>query len=108
MTDKKLKVSAAAYTELAIQIATLSMKVDKILELLNKPEVTIEPLRIKSLKDIMPEDIKKARLLFADLVPVGSSAHCSSHFDTRDPEVTELVNKAIAELSDNEKFEEFK
>ena len=42
MTDKKLKVSNAAYTELAIQIATLSMKVDKILELLNKPEVTID------------------------------------------------------------------
>lgn len=58
-----------AYTELAIQIATLSMKVDKILELLNKPEVTIEPLRIKSLKDIMPEDMQKARLLFNDIVP---------------------------------------
>ena len=37
-----------AYTELAIQIATLDMKVSKILELLNKPEVEYEiaPLMI--------------------------------------------------------------
>lgn len=95
------------FTELAIQISTLNMKLDAILKLLNKPEVKIEPLRIKSLKDIMPEDIEKARLLFADLVPVGSSlTDCSSHFDARDPEITELVNIAIAELSDNEKFED--
>ena len=60
------------YTELSIKIATLDMKLDAILKLLNKPEITIEPLRIKSLKDIMPEDIEKARLLFNDLVPAGS------------------------------------
>lgn len=76
------------YTELSIQIATLEAKVDKILQLLMKPEVTVEPLRIKSLKDIMPEDIEKARLLFADLVPAGSD---------------------VMNLSDDEKFlEEFK
>jgi len=33
MTDKKLKVNSAAYTELSIQIATLEAKVDKLLEL---------------------------------------------------------------------------
>lgn len=42
MTDKKLKVNSAVYTELAIQIATLDMKLNKILELLNTPEVTYE------------------------------------------------------------------
>lgn len=31
------------YTELAIQIATLEMKLDKILELLNSPEVVVQP-----------------------------------------------------------------
>lgn len=73
------------FTELAIQISTLNMKLDTILKLLNKPEITIEPLRIKSLKDIMPEDFEKARLLFADLVPAGSD---------------------VMSLSDNEKFED--
>lgn len=62
MSDKKLKVSNTAYTELAIQIATLDMKLNKILELLNKPEVTIKPL-----KDILPEDIERARELFKGL-----------------------------------------
>lgn len=73
------------YTELSIKIATLDMKLDVILKLLNKPEITIEPLRIKSLKDIMPEDIEKARLLFNDLVPAGSD---------------------VMNLSDNETFED--
>ena len=73
------------YTELSIKIATLDMKLDAILKLLNKPEVTIEPLRIRSLRDIMPEDIEKVRLLFADLVPAGSDA---------------------MNLSDNENFED--
>ena len=73
------------FTELAIQISTLNMKLDAILKLLNKPEVTVEPLRIKSLKDIIPEDIEKARLLFSDLVPAGSD---------------------VMNLSDNETFED--
>ncbi len=51
-----------AYTELAIQIAILDMKLNKILELLNKPEITI-----KSLEEILPEDIERARELFKDL-----------------------------------------
>lgn len=34
MTDKKLKVGNTAYTELSIQIGSLTAKVDKILELL--------------------------------------------------------------------------
>lgn len=37
MTDKKLKVSSAAYTELAIQIAVLQASVDKLLQLAMKP-----------------------------------------------------------------------
>jgi hypothetical protein len=67
MTNKITK--EFLFTELSIKIATLEMKIDKILELLNKPEITLEPLRIKSLKDIMPEDIENARLLFNDIVP---------------------------------------
>lgn len=42
MTDKKLKVNSAAYTELVIKIATLDMKVSKVLELLNKPDAEYE------------------------------------------------------------------
>lgn len=33
-----MKVGQQAYTELSIQIATLNMKLDKILDLLNVPE----------------------------------------------------------------------
>lgn len=36
MSDKKPKVNSLAYTELSIQIATLSAKVDKLLELAMK------------------------------------------------------------------------
>lgn len=72
MTDKKLKVNSAAYTELSIQIAVLRASVDKVLQLLMKPEITIEPFRVKTLKEIMPEDIEQARKLFADIVPAGS------------------------------------
>lgn len=36
MSDKKPKVNTLAYTELSIQIATLSAKVDKLLELAMK------------------------------------------------------------------------
>ena len=38
MTDKKLKVNSAAYTELSIQIAVLQASVDKLLRLAMKPE----------------------------------------------------------------------
>lgn len=41
MTDKKLKVNSAAYTELSIQIAVLQASVDKLLELAMKPEQEI-------------------------------------------------------------------
>lgn len=36
MTDKKLKVSSAAYTELSIQITVLQATVDKLLQLVMK------------------------------------------------------------------------
>ena len=65
------------FTELDIQISPLNMKLDAILKLLNKPEQTY-----------------------------GNSVINVPHFDARDPEITELVNKALAGLSDNEKFEE--
>lgn len=42
MTDKKLKVSNLAFTELSIKIATLDMKINKVLELLNKPNDTVD------------------------------------------------------------------
>lgn len=38
MTDKKLKVNSAAYTELSIQIAVLQASVDKLLELTMQPK----------------------------------------------------------------------
>lgn len=48
MTDKKPKVNSLAYTELSIQISTLEMKIDKVLDLLNKPEPSaeIQPFKI--------------------------------------------------------------
>ncbi len=67
MTDKKLKVSNAAYTELAIQIATLDMKLNKVLELLNKPEITIRPLSIMTLEDVLKHN-ENAAGLFSDIV----------------------------------------
>ena len=42
MTDKTKMSNLESYTELSIQIATLDMKLDAILKLLNKPEVTFE------------------------------------------------------------------
>lgn len=36
MTDKKLKVNSATYTELSIQIAVLQASVDKLLQLAMK------------------------------------------------------------------------
>lgn len=39
------------YTELAIQISTLSMKLDKVLELLNKPEIEYEIVNTINVND---------------------------------------------------------
>lgn len=66
------------FTELSIKIATLEMKLDKVLELLNQPQ---------------------EEYVINQLVT-------HQHFDARDPEITRVVNKAIANLSDNEKFED--
>ena len=44
MTNKITK--EFLFTELSIKIATLEMKLDKVLELLNKPEVTIDNFNI--------------------------------------------------------------
>lgn len=45
MTTKTKMSNLESYVELSIQIATLDMKLNKILELLNKPELTIKPLK---------------------------------------------------------------
>lgn len=67
------------FTELSIKIATLDMKINKVLVLLNKPQ---------------------EEYVINQLVT-------HQHFDARDPEITRVVNKAIAELqSDNENFED--
>lgn len=42
MTDKTKMSNLESYTELSIQIATLDMKLDAILKLLNKPEIKFE------------------------------------------------------------------
>lgn len=46
MTDKTKMSNLESYTELSIQIATLDMKLNKILELLNQPteEIIIDRL----------------------------------------------------------------
>ena len=41
MTDKTKMSNLESYQELTIQISTLNMKLDKILELLNQPEYEI-------------------------------------------------------------------
>lgn len=46
MTDKTKMSNLESYTELSIQIATLDMKLDAILKLLNKPEITINDIKI--------------------------------------------------------------
>ena len=58
------------FTELSIKIATLDMKINKVLELLNKPQ---EEYVINQLVNY-------------------------THFDARDPEITAKVNKAISGL----------
>lgn len=42
MTDKKLKVNSAAYTELSIQIAVLQASVDKLIQLAMKSKSTTD------------------------------------------------------------------
>ena len=48
MTTKTKMSNLESYQELSIQITTLSLKIDKVLELLNKPEpcIEIQPLKI--------------------------------------------------------------
>lgn len=50
------------FTELSIKLAIMDAKLDKLIELAMKPEITIEPF-----KGILPEDIERARELFKDL-----------------------------------------
>ena len=45
MTDKTKMSNLESYQELTIQISTLNLKLDKILSLLNKPEVTIDDIK---------------------------------------------------------------
>lgn len=66
MTNKITK--EFLFTELSIKIATLEMKLDKVLELLNKPEITIQPLEIMSLNDIVRHNENVAANLFSDLM----------------------------------------
>lgn len=60
MTNKITK--EVLFTELSIKLAIMDAKLDKLLELAMKPEITI-----KSLEEIPPEDIERARELFKDL-----------------------------------------
>lgn len=47
MTDKTKMSNLESYTELSIQIATLDMKLTKILELLNAPEPSDYPYEVE-------------------------------------------------------------
>lgn len=60
MTTKAKMSNLESYQELSIQITTLSLKIDKVLELLNKPEVkTNHPLLRRcfgqSLEDVVKD-----------------------------------------------------
>lgn len=56
MTTKTKMSNLESYQELSIQIACLSMKIDKVLELLNKPEVAPEEVEsVVSLKELSYE-----------------------------------------------------
>lgn len=46
MTTKTKMSNLESYRELSLQITTLDMKLNKVLELLNKPEVTIDNIKI--------------------------------------------------------------
>lgn len=46
MINKTKMSNLESYTELSIQIATLDMKLDAILKLLNKPEITTNDIKI--------------------------------------------------------------
>lgn len=50
------------FTELSIKLAIMDAKLDKLLELAMKPEITIKPL-----EEILLEDIERARELSKDL-----------------------------------------
>lgn len=53
MTDKKLKIGNTAYTELSIQIGSLTAKVDKILELLFEEQ---KPYTINQTVNILDDE----------------------------------------------------
>lgn len=53
MTDKKLKIGNTAYTELSIQIGSLTAKVDKILELLLEEQ---KPYTINQTVNILDDE----------------------------------------------------
>lgn len=57
------------YTELSIQIGSLTAKVDKILELLleNRFSVMADPLEIKGLENLSEKDIDKNIAYFRQL-----------------------------------------
>lgn len=70
MTDKTKMSNLESYTELSVQIATLDMKLSKILELLNKPEkyINIEPFGISGCVNNLPKDSEQIKKLFKDIV----------------------------------------
>lgn len=68
MTNKTKMSNLESYQELTIQISTLNLKLDAILKLLNKPEITIQPLEIMSLNDIVRHNENVAANLFSDLM----------------------------------------
>lgn len=70
-----------AYTELAIQIATLDMKLDAVLKLLNRPEIKLEPLKF---------DIRNCDEITPDCVS-GKSCKCVDKFSQAMKEATTIT-----------------
>lgn len=80
------------FTELAIQISTLNMKLDAILKLLNTPEITYEiktpVMTAKSVQDFLDTPKQWPNESYTDYL--------------------KRIGQYNETLSDNDKFEEFK
>lgn len=77
MTEKKLKIGNTAYTELSIQIGSLTAKVDKVLELLleeQKPHTNSMSIGEDS-------DIEEFKRILSTSKPFQSSVMTTEDFD---------------------------
>lgn len=104
MTNKLKMSNLEAYTELSLQITTLDMKLSKVLELLNKPEVTIDNIKIIGAQPghgasfIGDMDYLNCDKITPQCIE-GKSCECADKFKE---------SLKVAQLTDQEWSEEFK